>query len=68
MKNFFAWELKAFNSNWNNNNLSLLIYNCINIENNFKKIKLLNDNIGKINNPKIDIKFFHKEEGLNKLY
>ena len=39
----------------------------INIENNIKNIKLLNENIGKINNSKIDIKFYPQEKGINKL-
>ena len=39
---------KEIENNWNNvNRLPLLIHNCINIENNIKNIKLLNDNIGK---------------------
>jgi len=58
---------KEIENNWNSNKLSLLINKCINIENNIKKIKLLNDNIGKINNSKINIKFSPTEEGINKL-
>jgi len=57
---------KEIENNWNNNNLTLLINNCINIENNIKNIQLLNDNLGKINNLKIDIKFYPQEEGINK--
>ena len=57
---------KEIENNWNNNNaLPLLINNCINIENNIKNIKLLNENIGKLNNLKIDIKFYPQEEGIN---
>ena len=58
---------KEVENNWNNNTLPLLINNCINIENNIKNIKLLNENIGKINNSKIDIKFYPQEKGINKL-
>ena len=57
---------KEIENNWNNDTLPLLINNCINIENNIKNIKLLNENIGKINNLKIDIKFYPLEEGINK--
>ena len=57
---------KEIENNWNNKMLTLLINNCINIENNINNIKLLNENIGKINNLKIDIKFYPKEEGINK--
>ena len=57
---------KEIENNWNNNTLPLLINNCINIENNINNIKSLNENIGKINNLKIDIKFHPQEEGTNK--
>ena len=57
---------KEIENNWDNNKIPLLINNCINIENNIKKIKLINENIGKINNSKIDIKFHPDEEGVNK--
>ena len=43
--------------NWNNYSLPSLINDCINIENNIKSIKLLDQNMGKINNLKIDIKY-----------
>ena len=57
---------KEIENNWNNiNTLPLLIHNCINIENNIKNIKLLNENIGKINDLKIDIKLYPKEEEIN---
>ena len=58
---------KEIENNWNNNKLSLLINNCINIENNIRNIKLLNEDIGKMNTFKIDIKFYPLEEGINKL-
>ena len=58
---------KEIENNWNNNKLNLLINNCINIEDNIKNIKLLNENIEKINNIKINIKFYPQEEGINKL-
>ena len=58
---------KEVENNWNNNALPLLINNCINIENNIKNIKLLNENIGKINNLNIGIKFSIQEEGFNTL-
>ena len=58
---------KEIENNWNKDKLNLLINNCINIENNIQNIKLLNENIGKINNSKIDIKFYPPEEGINKL-
>jgi len=58
---------KEIENNWDNNKIPLLINNCINIENNIKNIKVLNDNIGKINSSKIDIKFYPNEEGIDKL-
>ena len=57
---------KEIENNWNNNTLPLLINNCINIENNSTNIKLLNENIGKINNSKLNMKFYPQEEGINK--
>ena len=56
---------KEIQNNWNKDTLPSLINNCINIENNIKNIKLLNENIGKMNNLKIDIKFYPQEEGIN---
>ena len=58
---------KEIENNWNNNQLNLLINNCINIENNIKNIKILNESIEKTNNLKIDIKFLPKEDGINRL-
>ena len=43
---------------WNNENkLSLLINDCINIENNVKNINRINENIKKYNFNKLKIKF-----------
>jgi len=58
---------KEIENNWNNNQLNLLINNCINIENNINNIKLLNEIIEKTNNLKINIKFLPKEDGINQL-
>ena len=58
---------KEIENNWNNNQLNLLINNCINIENNIKNIKILNESIEKTNNLKINIKFLPKEDGINQL-
>ena len=58
---------KEIENNWNNNQLNLLINNCINIENNIKNIKILNESIEKTNNLKINIKFLPKENGINQL-
>ena len=52
---------KEIENNWNNNNLPLLINNCINIENNINDIKKLDMNITKINNFEFFFKFFPKE-------
>ena len=48
--------------------LIILINNCIDIENNINSIKLLDENIGKANNLKINIKFFPKEEGISEFF
>ena len=58
---------KEIENNWNNNQLNILINNCINIENNIRNIKLLNESIVKTNNLKIDINFLPKEDGVNQL-
>ena len=47
---------KLINNEWNNNDsdkLNLLINNCINIENNIKSIKSINESIEKYNSSKI---------------
>ena len=54
---------KSINKEWNNNNLNLYIYDCINIENNIKIINDINENINKCKNKeKTKIKFEPKEE------
>ena len=40
---------KIIDKEWNENNLSSLINDCINIENNIKEINIINDNIKKYN-------------------
>ena len=54
---------KIIDKEWNENNLSALILDCINIENNIKEINIINNNIKKydsIKNIKID---YNIEEG-----
>ena len=52
----------------NNNKLYLLINNCINIENNIKNIKILNESIKKMNNIQINsIEFISKEDEINQI-
>ena len=58
---------KEIENNWNKDKLTLLVNNCLNIENNIKEIKFLNENIEKINTLKINMKFYPEEEGINKL-
>ena len=59
---------KEIENNWNNNKLISLINSCLNIENNIKEIKLLNENIIKTNSFNIKMRFFQREEeGVNKL-
>ena len=36
---------QSLNNNWDNKNVKLSIYNCLNIENNIKKINTINDNL-----------------------
>ena len=57
---------KEIENNWNKGKLTLLVNNCLNIENNIKEIKLLNKNIEKTNSLKINMKFY-PEEGINEL-
>ena len=57
---------KSINKEWNNNNINLYIYHCINIENNLNTIKEINKNINKYkNNEVINIKFGPKENKFN---
>ena len=57
---------KLINKEWDNNNLNLYIYDCINIENNIKIINEINENINKCKmNEKIKIIFEPKEDSLN---
>ena len=58
---------KEIENNWDSNKLSLLINNCINIENNIKEIKLLNQSIEKVRDFSPYIKFYPAEWGINKL-
>ena len=59
---------KIINKEWNENNLSSLINDCIIIENNIKEINIINDNIKKYNSNK-DIKIIYniKEEQINNM-
>ena len=57
---------KIIDREWNNNNLSSLIYDCINIEDNIIEIDRINDNIKKCHsNKKIELSFKPEEEGIN---
>ena len=58
---------KLSDDDWNNNNkLSSLINDCINIENNIKSINYINDNIKNSNNfKKIKIGFAPKDDSIN---
>ena len=58
---------KLSDDDWNNNNkLSSLINDCINIENNIKNINYINDNIKNSNNfKKIKIIFSPKDDSIN---
>jgi hypothetical protein len=57
---------KNLEKEWNNNNnLNLLINDCINLENNIKDINSINENINKCNiNSKQQIEFFPKENNI----
>ena len=57
---------KSINDEWNNDNkLSYIIYNCINIENNIKEMNEINDCIKKYNETNFTIKFVPEEEELD---
>ncbi len=50
----------------NKNNLNYLINDCIIIETNMKKIKIIQDNINKANNfENLSLEFYPNEEGIN---
>ena len=58
---------KLIDKEWDNNNLYSYINDCINIENNIKKINGINENCNKFkNNKNIKIKLYPKEETFNK--
>ena len=56
---------KDIENNWNNNKLNSLINDCLNIENNISKIKILNEKLIKPQHSNIGMTFFPYEEGLN---
>ena len=57
---------KAINNEWNDNKkLVQLIYDCINIEDNIKKINLINENIKKCNLNKEEIIEFSSNEKID---
>ena len=54
---------KTINEEWDNDNkLNSIINDCINIENNIKKINEINNSAHKFNNNEINIDFYPKEE------
>ena len=56
---------KLIDKEWDNNNLYSNINDCINIENNIKDIKILNENIIKYKSVKGDIIFLPEDDDLN---
>ena len=61
-------EGKIIDKEWNKNNLSSLIYGCINIENNIKEINKINNNIKKYELDKdYKIEYNIEEEQINNL-
>ena len=58
---------KDIEINWNNHKLNSLINDCVNIENNIKNIKILNERIIKSNYSNTEMKFFPSKEGVNNL-
>jgi len=60
---------KKIDDEWNNNdNLNSLINDCINIENNIKKIKEIEENVKKCNSINEEIRFDPEEDNLNKYF
>ena len=57
---------KLINENWNENKLNSLINDCLNIENNIDIINKVNENIKKYSSINISVKFYPKEDGINK--
>jgi hypothetical protein len=59
---------KLINKEWNDIYLNMMIYNCINIENNIQYINELNQNIIKFNSyNNITKELIHKEEDINEI-
>ena len=57
---------KTLDKDWNENEISIYINDCIEIENNIKGINIINENIQKGNsNKNKEIKFNPKEDGIN---
>ena len=58
---------KHIDEQWNNKKLNLLINDCLNIEDNIKEIKYINENINKFHKLNINIKFFPSDNEINEL-
>jgi hypothetical protein len=56
---------KKIDNEWNNNKWNILINDCLNIENNIRDIKYINENIKKCKTKKVKIKFKPEEDGIN---
>jgi len=62
-------KVKKINDEWNdNNNLSSLINDCINVENNIKTIKEIEENVKKCSSINEEIKFEPEEDNLCKYF
>ena len=57
---------KKINKEWNKDKLSILLNNCVNIENNIKIIKSMNKKIKKYKYKNINVKFSQNDIDLNK--
>ena len=58
---------KKIENDWDEDNkLNSLINDCINIENNIKDIKIINDILNKNNSNVLEIKFYPEDEDINK--